>query len=173
VNLISQKIESWRDIKDIWPILTLEDLDVIERIARVHPQVIEACKGLGITDMSKVFFDGWAIGVDERWGSERRLQQALAYYRTSPSDNQYAHPLDFTVIADTEWEQVLSVDIRTVNGERTPIPMEEHNYLPELVGKSQYQFNRLKPIHITQPEGVSFTMHGREIQQLSGGSCVV
>jgi primary-amine oxidase len=107
VNLISQKIEAWRDIKDIWPILTLEDLGVIERIARVHPQVIEACKGLGITDMSKDFFDGWAIGVDERRGSERRLQQALAYYRTSPSDNQYAHPLDFTVIADTEWEQVL------------------------------------------------------------------
>lgn len=163
VNLISQKVESWRDVKDVWPILTLEDLDVIERIARVHPQVVEACKGLGITDMSRVFFDGWAIGVDERWGMERRLQQALAYYRTSPSDNQYAHPLDFTVIADTEQEQILSVDIRTVNGERTPIPLEEHNYLPELVEKSQYHFNRLKSIHITQPEGVSFTMHGREI----------
>lgn len=163
VNLASNTVESWREIKDVMPILTLEDLDVIERIARVHPRVIEACKEIGITDMSKVFFDGWAIGVDERWGFERRLQQALAYYRTSKSDNQYAHPLDFTVVADTEREEVLSVDIRTVNGERTPIPLEEHNYLPELVGTRQYDFNRLKPINITQPQGVSFTMTGREI----------
>ncbi|CAL5868422.1 uncharacterized protein PFLUO_LOCUS2647 [Penicillium psychrofluorescens] len=164
VNLNTQKIDSWKNLKNVMPILTLEDLDVIERIARVHPQVTEACKGLGITDMSKVFFDGWAIGVDERWGFERRLQQALPYYRASPSDNQYAHPLDFIVIADTEREEVLSVDIRTVNGERTPIPMEGHNYLPELVDRSIYQHNLLKPIHITQPEGVSFTMRGREIQ---------
>ncbi|KAJ5817633.1 copper amine oxidase [Penicillium robsamsonii] len=163
VNLVSQKVEFWREIKDVMPILTLEDLDVVERISRVHPQVIKACNELGITDMSKVFFDGWAIGVDERWGFERRLQQALAYYRTSPSDNQYAHPLDFTVIADTEREEVLSVDIRTVNGERTPIPMKEHNYLPEFAETSQYKFDVLKPINITQPQGVSFKMSGREI----------
>ncbi|KAJ5612912.1 hypothetical protein N7510_006106 [Penicillium lagena] len=164
VNLDTHRIDSWKNLKDVMPILTLEDLDVIERIARVHPKVIEACRGLGITDMSKVFFDGWAIGVDERWGFERRLQQALPYYRASPSDNQYAHPLDFIVIADTEREEVLSVDIRTVNGERTPISMEGHNYLPELVDRNIYQHNLLKPIHITQPQGVSFTMRGREIQ---------
>lgn len=164
VDLNTHTIDSWTDLKNVMPILTLEDLDVIERIARIHPQVIEACKGHGITDMSKIFFDGWAIGVDERWGFERRLQQALPYYRASPSDNQYAHPLDFIVIADTEREEVLSVDIRTVNGERTPIPMEGHNYLPELVDRNVYQHNLLKPIHITQPQGVSFTMCGREIK---------
>ncbi|KAJ5496689.1 copper amine oxidase [Penicillium fimorum] len=163
VNLVSQKVESWREIKDVMPILTLEDLDVVEKISRVDPQVIKACNELGITDMSKVFFDGWAIGVDERWGFERRLQQALAYYRTSPLDNQYAHPLDFTVIADTEREEILSVDIRTVNGERTPVSMKEHNYLPEFAETNQYKFDVLKPISITQPQGVSFKMSGREI----------
>ncbi|CAI7588434.1 unnamed protein product [Penicillium pancosmium] len=163
VDLISETIDAWVDFKDVMPILTLEDLDVIERISRDHPLVIKACKEIGITDMSRVFFDGWAIGIDERWGFERRLQQALPYYRKFPSDNQYAHPLDFIVVADTEREEVLAVDIKTVNGERTPISLEEHNYLPELVGKSLLEYGILKPINITQPEGVSFFMQGREI----------
>ncbi|KAJ4252428.1 hypothetical protein NW762_011029 [Fusarium torreyae] len=161
-NLDSNRVEEWRDFKDVMPILTLEDLDVIERIARTNSIVIQACREIGITDMSKVFFDGWAIGYDDRWGFDRRLQQALPYYRESPSDNQYAHPLDFNVIADTEREEILAVDIRTVNGERTPFPREQHNYLPEFI--SQGYRNDLKPIHITQPEGVSFKMNGNEIE---------
>ncbi|KAF4952638.1 hypothetical protein FSARC_12600 [Fusarium sarcochroum] len=162
VNLVLHRVEAWRDLKDVMPILTLEDLDVIERIARKSPAVIEACKEIGITDMSKVFFDGWAIGYDQRWGFERRLQQALPYYREYPSDNQYAHPLDFNVIADTEREEILAVDIRTVNGERTPFPRAQHNYLPEFI--SHGYRNDLKPINITQPEGVSFHMSGNEIE---------
>jgi len=130
VNLVTSQVETWRNLKDVMPILTLEDLDVIERISRVHPAVIDACRGIGITDMSKDFFDGWAIGMDERWGFEHRLQQALPYYREFPSDNQYAHPLDFTVIADTETEEILAVDIQLVNGERTPFPRETTELLP-------------------------------------------
>lgn len=161
-NLTKSKVEEWKEVKDVMPTLTLEDLDVMERIARSDPRVIKACEGLGITDMSKVFLDGWAIGIDERWGFERRLQQGLAYYRNSDFDNQYAHPLDFSVVADTEREEVLSVDIRYVNGERTAVPLTEHNYLPEFIG-DKYQHDRLKPIDITQPQGVSFQVRGNEL----------
>ncbi|KAF7713825.1 Uncharacterized protein PECH_000816 [Penicillium ucsense] len=162
VNLKSQKVELYKHVKDVMPTLTLEDLDVMERVARQDPRVIRACEEIGITDMNKVYFDAWAIGIDERWGFERRLQQGLAYYRASESDNQYAHPLDFSVVADTETEEVLSVDVRTVNGERVPIPMEEHNYLPEFIG-DKYNHDRLKPIDIIQPQGVSFKVRGNEL----------
>ncbi|KAH8817360.1 copper amine oxidase [Xylogone sp. PMI_703] len=162
VNLTTKSVESWKELKDVFPTLTLEDLDISERVARADPQVIEACREIGIYDMRKVFFDGWAIGHDDRWGFETRLQQALAYYRNSPYDNQYAHPLDFSVVVDTEREKVLSVDIRRVNGQRTPVNLAEHNFLPEFVA-SEYKHDRLKPISITQPEGVSFTMNGNEI----------
>lgn len=112
--------------------------------------------------MSKVFIDAWAIGFDHRWGTERRLQQGIVYYRNSHGDNQYAHPLDFSVVVDTEKEEVLSVDIRHVNGERTKVPLVEHNYMPAFIG-NDYQPGRLKPIDITQPQGVSFRMSGNEI----------
>ncbi|KPM41374.1 Peroxisomal primary amine oxidase [Neonectria ditissima] len=161
-NLSTGAVEDWKPVSDVGPTLTLEDLDVTERVARADPRVIEACRELGITDMSKVYLDAWAIGVDDRWGFERRLQQGLAYYRSSANDNQYAHPLDFSVVVDTETEEVLAVDVRRVNGERTKVPLEEHNYMPEFVGEN-YVDGVLKPIHITQPEGVSFRMRGNEI----------
>ncbi|GAO20089.1 hypothetical protein UVI_02063970 [Ustilaginoidea virens] len=135
----------------------------MERVARTDPRVIKVCAEIGITDMSKVYLDAWAIGVDDRWGFERRLQQGLPYYRASGLDNQYAHPLDFTVVVDTETEEVLSVDVRLVNGERTKIPTEQHNYLPQFISEG-YEPHKLKPIDITQPEGVSFQMKGNEIQ---------
>ncbi|PLB39279.1 peroxisomal copper amine oxidase [Aspergillus candidus] len=161
-NLTTEKVEQWKNVKDVAPTLTLEDLDVMERVARDDPRVVRACKEIGITDMSKIFLDAWAIGVDERWGFERRLQQGLAYYRASEFDNQYAHPLDFSVVVDTETEEVLAVDVRYVNGERTAPALAEHNYLPQFIG-DQYKHDRLKPIDITQPQGVSFRVKGNEL----------
>jgi primary-amine oxidase len=161
-NLTKREVESWKEIPDVGPTLTLEDLDVCERVARTDPRVIKACNDLGITDMSRVFIDGWAIGFDDRWGRDRRLQQGIVYYRNSACDNQYAHPLDFTVVVDTELEEVLAVDIRYVNGERTQVPLTEHNYMPEFI-ENGYIEGKLKPIDITQPEGVSFQMRGNEI----------
>jgi len=162
VNLNQTEVEDWKPVSEVAPTLTLEDLDVCERVARADPRVVEACRELGITDMSKVFIDAWAIGFDNRWGIERRLQQGIAYYRNSTYDNQYAHPLDFTVVVDTEKEEVLTVDVRYVNGERTKVPLMEHNYMPEFIQDS-FISDTLKPINITQPEGVSFHMNGNEI----------
>ncbi|KAF7549278.1 hypothetical protein G7Z17_g6486 [Cylindrodendrum hubeiense] len=162
ISLTHRKVEDWKPVYDVGPTLTFEDQDICERIARDDPRVIEACREVGITDMSKVFVDPWAIGVDNRWGFERRLQQGLVYYRNSENDNQYAHPLDFTIVFDTELEEVIAVDIRYVNGERTLPPLTEHNYMPEFVG-DDYVDGVFKPINITQPEGVSFRMRGNEI----------
>lgn len=162
VNLTSGNVESCKNVQNVMPTLTPDDLDVTERIARSDPRVIQVCREIGITDMSKVYFDAWAIGIDERWGFERRLQQALPYYRSSPLDNQYAHPLDFSVVADTETEEILAVDVRKVNGERTMMPLENHNYLPEFIADSYRSL--LRPVDITQPQGVSFRMNGNEIE---------
>ncbi|KAK7221805.1 hypothetical protein V2G26_009808 [Clonostachys chloroleuca] len=162
VNLKQSIVESWNPVSEVAPTLTLEDLDVCEQVALKDPRVIQACSDIGITDMSLVFIDAWAVGFDHRWGMERRLQQGIVYFRNSRFDNQYAHPLDFSVVVDTEKEEVLTVDIRLVNGERTKPSFLEHNYMPEFIGDG-YNDQLLKPIDITQPEGVSFQMDGNEI----------
>lgn len=162
VNLKTNEIEMWKDVANVATTLSLEDLDVTEQAGRKDPRVIAACKEIGITDMEKVFIDGWAIGVDERWGFERRLQQGIVYYRNSPEDNQYAHPLDFSVVADSDTGEILAVDIKYVNGQRTAAPLAEHNYAPEHIGHG-YNTSLLKPIDITQPQGVSFQIRGNEL----------
>jgi primary-amine oxidase len=151
VNLTTKKIVSTQTLTDVMPILTLEDLDVCERVARADPKVLETCEALGINDINEVFFDGWAIGIDERFGFDRRLQMGLAYWRSSEADNQYAHPLDFTVVIDTEKEEVLRIDVKKVNGERVPIPKVNHNFWPQFIQDS-YNNDRLKPLDITQPK---------------------
>ena len=57
VNLTTRHVESWKDLSNVMPTLTLEDLDVTEQIAREDPRVIQACREIGITDMSMVYFD--------------------------------------------------------------------------------------------------------------------
>ena len=162
VNLTSKSIVSWKSLEDVLPILTLEDLDICEEVARGDPAVKKVCAEIGIHDMSTVYFDGWAVGADERFGFDRRLQQGLAYWRSSKFDNQYAHPLDFCVVVDTEKKEVLRIDIRRVNGERVPVPKTNHNFFPEFISNA-YKRDRLKPVSITQPEGVSFSLNGNEL----------
>jgi primary-amine oxidase len=162
VSLSQKRIISSKTLHDVMPILTLEDLDVCERVARADPRVIDTCKEIGIDDINEVYFDGWAIGADERFGFDRRLQQGLAYWRASGVDNQYAHPLDFVVVVDTEREEVLRVDVRRVDGKRVPVPKKSHNFLPQFI-QDDYLTDRLKPLDITQPRGVSFTMNGNEL----------
>ncbi|KAL3448257.1 copper amine oxidase [Aspergillus insuetus] len=101
--------------------------------------------------MSEVFVDGWAIGVDERWGFDAACNKGWN-----------AHPLDFTVAADTEREEVLSVDVRYVNGERTAIPMAEHHYPPQFISDG-YRHDKLKPIEIVQPQGGSFQVNSNKL----------
>ncbi|GAM88172.1 hypothetical protein ANO11243_062030 [Dothideomycetidae sp. 11243] len=162
VSLDRGVVVTSRTLKDVMPILTLEDLDICERVARADPRVRQTCRDIGIDDMSQVYFDGWAIGIDERFGYDKRLQQCLPYWRSSALDNQYAHPLDFAVVIDTEREEVLEVDIRTVNGKRVPLPRTNHNFLPEFV-KGDFIKDRLKPLDITQASGVSFNLDGNQL----------
>ncbi|EEU43565.1 uncharacterized protein NECHADRAFT_94904 [Fusarium vanettenii 77-13-4] len=163
VDLTNGHVESHQLRPGAGPIMNVEDMDVCERIARQNPLVVEACREIGITDMDNIFIEAWAIDVDERWGKDRRIQRGLVFYRKSAMDNQFAHPLDFSVVIDLESEKVLAVDIRRVNnGERTKPELKEHNFLPEFIADG-YQHARLKPVDITQPQGVSFHMRGNEI----------
>lgn len=162
VNLYCRRVESCKGVSDTLPILTPDDAELVEGFVRSDQQVINACRELGITDMSQVCFDAWSIGYDERWGKDRRLQQVFAYYRASPTDNLYAHPLDFIIVADTERKEVVKVEIRRVNGERTPVPLTQHNYRPEFLSE-HHRPEWLKPIHITQPQGPSFHMSRNEL----------
>lgn len=99
VSLTNRKLKSWVHVPDVQPILTMDEMFEVEALVLKDEKVIQECRELGITDMSCVFNDPWAIARHiSHPGRGKRLMQALMYMRTAEDDNQYAHPLDFVPI---------------------------------------------------------------------------
>lgn len=141
----------------------MEDLQIVEHVCREDPKVIEQCvlSGVPREDMHKVYCDPWTIGYDERFGSKVRLQQALMYYRPHVDDSQYSFPLDFCPIFDAGAQKIIHIDIPEV---RRPVSKQApNNYDPAAVEAEGGYRTDIKPINITQPDGVSFKVEGRVI----------
>src|SRR6202012_5820940 len=104
----------------------------------------------------------WTIGHDERFGNGVRLQQALMYYRPNVDDSQYSYPLDFCPIYDSNLQKIVHIDGPKV---RRPISKAPpNNYTVKSIEELGGYRTDLKPINITQPEGVSFTVKNRVIE---------
>lgn len=163
VDLAGGDIVRWQHTDGVQPLITMEDLQDVEHVVRQDEGVIEQCGILGIPreDMHKVYCDPWTIGYDERFGSGIRLQQALMYYRPHLDDSQYTYPLDFCPIYNAQTKQIIHIDVPSVRRPVSKAP--PNNYHPDAIAQEGGYRTDLKPIHITQPEGVSFTMTGRHI----------
>jgi len=64
------------------------------------------------------------------------------------------HPLDVAALAHS-------------NRERIPPPTRRFDFLPDLIVENDKNFklrDDVKPLHIVQPEGVSFKMSGNELE---------
>ncbi|KAI3398377.1 hypothetical protein diail_9469 [Diaporthe ilicicola] len=165
VDVKTASIKHWEQLDGVQPIITMEELQAVEFVCRTDPGVIEQCEISGIPkeDMHKVYCDPWTIGYDERHGSTVRLQQALMYYRPNVDDCQYQYPLDFCPIYDADKQAIIAIDVPKVRRPLSTAPAI--NYTPSHVdGKEGGYRHDLKPINITQPEGVSFKLTGREIE---------
>ena len=90
-----------------------------------------------------------------------RLQQALMYYRPHIDDSQYTYPLDFCPIYNADTQEIVHIDVPPVRRPVNKAP--PNNYHAAAIEKEGGYRTDIKPIHITQPEGVSFTMDGRYI----------
>lgn len=151
-------------LEGVQPTIIFEEMINVEHTLRKDPKVIEQCGIIGIPpeDMHKVYCDPWTITFDERYGTHTRAQQCLLYYRPHIDDSQYTYPLDFFPIFDVIKGQVIDFEIPST---RTPVSTAKPNnyHTPEIERDGGYRTN-LKPINITQPDGVSFTVENRVIK---------
>jgi len=173
------------------PQISVEELIKAEVAVRSDERVQALAKEVGILP-EQIFCDGWSIGYDERFPKGTRMQQALLFARFSQHENLYAHPLDFIPVLDSNSWKVISIDFpphRDASGklsapttfpaslkddslqasqrQRIPPPRETFDFLPDLIAEKdgdKYKLREdLKPLHIIQPEGVSFSMNGHEL----------
>jgi len=83
------------------------------------------------------------------------------YYRPEVDDNQYTYPLDFTPIFNADTQEIVHIDVSPVRRPINKAPPQ--NYHPAAIEAEGGYRKDLKPINITQPNGVSFKVDGRII----------
>ena len=124
-----------------------------------HPGYRAALAGRGIGDdqLGLVHVEPWTVGDFE--GGRRRLARAISWLRSSADDpNPYARPIGgLLAIVDLNTMQVVRID------DHGPLPLPEQAWTYRNGGGRSYR-DDLQPVEITQPEGPSFQLDGRELR---------
>jgi primary-amine oxidase len=156
VSLDAGTVLEWCELHGVQPRILLEEFVECEEMLKSNPGFLAALAKRGITDPDLLMIDPWSAGGE--LGVETRLTRALTWVRSEPGDNGYARPVEgliaFVDLATMEL-------VRLEDSGVTPLPPESGNYASSYIGEMR---GDLKPIEITQPEGVSFTVDGHEIQ---------
>lgn len=131
-----------------------EDFVTIDGIVKRDPRWVAAIAKRGITDLDTVRtvpLSAGVFGYADEVG--RRMYRVLAFQQMHPLDSAWAHPIDGVVAhVDIDAPEVL----RVVETAIESVPQESGDYFdPDVTGPMR---TSLKPIVITQPEGVSFTV---------------
>ncbi|TFK51348.1 hypothetical protein OE88DRAFT_1630070 [Heliocybe sulcata] len=175
------------------PQISPEELNQAEQIIRADERVQKLAKAVGV-EPHQLCADGWAIGYDDRFPHKQRIQQALLFARFGEHENLYAHPIDFIPIVDSNTRKVIHIDfppayttsglstqsqatafppldaepLEAANRERVSPPKGKFDFLPDLMVQNEEQKTKfredVKPLHVVQPEGVSFKMDGHELE---------
>ena len=162
VSLTDGGVESFEHVPGVQPNFTVDEFVECDQMLRRHPDFLAALAARGITDIDRVFVDTWTYGdaviPDEFRG--RRLGWSDTWLKDGPGMNPYAHlvsglhcVIDLNTMELLRVEDTGSVEMPTVMGEYAP------RHIPEHIRASSRR-EPLKPLHITQPEGPSFTLDG-------------
>ena len=132
-----------------------EEFELVESVLARDERWLKALADRNL-DPAKVRVAPLSAGVFEYPEEKgRRILRGLAFVQDFPEDNAWAHPVDGLVayvdVVNKTVDQVLDFGA-------TPVPAEHGNYTdPELTGELR---TTQKPLHITQPDGPSFSITG-------------
>ncbi|KAJ5333896.1 hypothetical protein MYU51_017273 [Penicillium brevicompactum] len=151
------------------------EMNEAAQVVMKDPRVQAEIKRLKIDD-STVVLDPWDYGVDGE-DTQTRHTQVFMYMRNpknnSPDSNHYSFPLDFMVIVDLckmEVEKIIRLPLGSDKSATTvgsQVPHRRTNPVePEYYHRLQKSPARttMKPYHVIQPEGASFTVKGYVVE---------
>ena len=151
-------VTGWEHLPGQQPNMTVDEWHECDEMLRSHPALIAALARRGITDMSLVLTDTWAYGaalVPERYRG-LRLGWADVWHRGSADGSPYAHHVTgLHPVIDVNRMELLELEDSPDAGEAPEVMGE---YLPKLLGTP---LREVKPLEVSQPDGVSFTLDGR------------
>jgi len=157
VDLTADEVRSRRELDpavDGFGGVLDEDFPAADAIVKADPDYVAALARRGVTDLSLVDVAALSAGAFEPEDTSGiRTVRALAFHRRHPADSGWAHPIGGLVAhVDLTNRRI----IRIIETPQDFVPEESGDYLdPAVVGPAR---TSLKPIEISQPEGVSFTL---------------
>ena len=159
VSLADDSVISWDVVEGVRPTLLFGEAINAIFTTKEHPEYIAALARRGITDVDNVQIDPWPAGVfgyDAE--TDRRIARCISFLRTDPLDNGYARPIEGLIVHfDLGRNEVIEVVDHGV------VSMPEH-HARYFAADNEPLRTDLKPIHITQPDGPSFTVDGNLIR---------
>ena len=158
VDLTAKAVRSWTHRPGAQPYFVWEELTEATTAVRAHPAWQQALQRRGITDLDAIYLEPQPAGYHGFAEEEgRRVVRVVCYRKQNAEDNPYAHPIEGVIaVVDLNTGEVISV----IEGDPLPIPTADAPYDLERIGGPR---PGLKPLEIRQPEGGSFTLHGREL----------
>ena len=159
LSLPDGALTRWEHLPGIQPNMTVDEWHECDEMLRRHPAVTEALARRGVTDISLVLTDVWAYGaalVPPRYAG-RRIGWADVWARGTSQGNPYGHHITgLHPVVDLNRMELLELEDHWADGGERPNVMGE--YLPELI---PIALRDVSPLHVHQPNGVSFTLDGR------------
>jgi primary-amine oxidase len=161
LSLTDDAVVTWEPQPGRQPPATVDEWHDCDAAMRAHPDVRAALAGRGITDPELVLVDMWTYGahlIPEQY-TGLRIGWCDVWLRATPGGNPYAHPVaGLKLVVDLNTMALLEIDDSGDPG-RPPVQGE---YEPALVPDLAQRTDR-KPLHIAQPDGVSFVLDGHEL----------
>lgn len=165
IDLISKEVTCWVEIDpelNGHPPIMIEEFFTCVETVQNNPEFRAALLRRGLTekDIQNIQIDPWSFGHfgdDEKYRG-KRLMRGVAFVRDNIVDNGYARPIEgLMAIIDLNENTVIEV---LDDGLNTPVPKTKLNYDTPSLGEPR---KGLKPLHIEQPEGVSFKVDGWKV----------
>src|SRR3954471_7702633 len=168
VSLTAREVVSWRARPGVQPPIMAEEFFATEDIVRADPRWEDAMRRRGVTDLSLAMIDPWASSWTgpEDDPTARRIVRPLTWMRSAPGEHGYARPVEGLVVTvDLDLREVVDVQDHGV----VDLPSRPANYeqpwIHDAANVPHVEAVRddVMPIHITQPDGPSFTVDGHAV----------
>ena len=175
VDLGTRKVIFHKELpKGVHPPAGTDDMLAVQQLVLEDEHVKAEIVRLKIPEDAVVVPEAWPYGKDT---SEADPKQYQVWFfigsldqknRAHPSSNHFAHPLDFSAIVDDVTKKVVKIDrlpmgdgLYSQSGDDEVYqPQPDAEYASELQPSLRQD---VKPIIISQPEGVSFTVEDDQV----------
>jgi primary-amine oxidase len=158
IDLDRDRVCDRRSLEGMQPAISIDEYVEAGAACRADAGYRQALARRGIEgdQVELVHIEPWTVGGFEQPG--RRVARCLSWLRSSDDDvNPYGRPLGGLVaVIDMTEMRVLRID------DHGPLPVPEQRWDYRGGGGGGYRRDQ-RPIEITQPQGVSFELKGREL----------